>query len=458
MESITKLLQSQREFFDTHQTKPLSFRKQQLRVLLDLLIKHENEFTNAIQKDFSKPELETFVSETGYLINEIKHTLSNIENWATPRPVTGSILSFPSSNKIYQEPYGVCLIIAPWNYPLALALSPLIGTIAAGNCAVIKPSELTPYTTRLLSNLISSNFDPDYIKIVEGGKEVSEQLLKEKWDYIFFTGSTRVGKIIMKAAAEHLTPVTLELGGKSPCIVDETANVQLAAKKITYGKFFNAGQTCIAPDYVLVHSSKKEELILQLKKSIESFYGKNPSESPDYARIINDSHFERLKAYLKDGSIEIGGKYDAANRYLSPTVLTNVDIKSSVMQEEIFGSVLPVITFATINEAIKTIRLLPKPLSLYLFSNHSSNKKLVLNSISFGGGAINETLEHYINHNLPFGGTGTSGMGAYHGKYSFDTFSHSKSVLSKSSWFDLPVKYPPYEKKKEIIRKLFKFA
>lgn len=457
-EDLQKINSKLRTFFHEGSSKNIAFRKKQLQTLKRLLKENEAELSKAVQADFGKPPFETFVSETGYLINEIDHSLKKLEQWAEPEYVSGSLLSFPSGSKILKEPYGVCLIIAPWNYPIQLTLSPLIGAIAAGNCAVIKPSELTPNTSQLICLLIDQYFDSNYITGVEGGIETNQQLLQLEWDHIFFTGSPQVGKIVMKAAAEHLTPVTLELGGKSPCIVDDTANIAVAARKLAFGKFFNGGQTCIAPDYVLVHESKKDRLIEELIKNIKNFYGEDIEQSPDYARVINQKHFERLNGYLKDGKIAFGGTSNPSQLFLEPTLLTHVELTSNVMKEEIFGPVLPVITFASIKGAIEIVESLQKPLSFYLFTSSSKNKKLFLENVSFGGGAVNETLEHYINPNLPFGGVGYSGIGSYHGKYGFETFTHKKSILYKRSWIDIPLKYPPYKKKFKLIRKLFKIA
>jgi aldehyde dehydrogenase (NAD+) len=362
-------------------------------------------------------------------------------------------IQWPASSAIHPEPYGVCLIVAPWNYPFQLAVAPLIAAIAAGNCAVVKPSELAPLTSATLDRILRQAFNPSHVAVVEGDSSVSRALLDEPFDKIFFTGSTRVGKIVMKAAARHLTPVTLELGGKSPCIVADDAHLPLAARRIAWGKFINAGQTCVAPDYLLVQENVKDELLAGIEASIRTFYGENPAKSADYARIINRGHFDRLVALLKTGPIRTGGNTDAQDRYIAPTVLDPVCWNDPIMGEEIFGPLLPVISFSSLNEAVEAVKTRPAPLALYFFGNSKAAREKVIGGISFGGGCVNDTLVHLGSPHLPFGGVGQSGMGSYHGKAGFDAFSHRKSVLKRGAFPDAPVRYPPFSQWKTWLAK-----
>jgi len=456
-ETIKSILAKQRAYFAAGHTLPVSFRKEQLRKLQTILKQHEQELVDALYADFRKPALEAFATEIGFIELELKLALKNITDWTKPRRVPETLINFPARSYVYPQPYGVALIISPWNYPLNLLFTPLIGAMAAGNCAILKPSEIAPNTAAIVSKLIKANFDERYIAVVEGGVETSQQLLAQRFDYIFFTGSTQVGHEIMKAAAEYLTPVTLELGGKSPAIVTAEADLELAARRICWGKFLNAGQTCVAPDYVLVQEDMKEDLIQQLDKCIQDFYGSEPANSPDFARIINDRHFQRLSKMLTPDSIRVGGKTDAAERYIAPTILDNVDWQHPSMQEEIFGPILPVLTFDTLDEAIATINRHEKPLALYFFSANRYDQQRILKEVAFGGGCINDTISHLANPNLPFGGVGNSGLGSYHGIASFDVFSHQKSVLHRGTWLDLPFRYPPYGNKLNLLRKFFKW-
>lgn len=458
MTNIKDLIKVQKNFFYSGSTLPLKARKQHLKTLKRALIEMEDEFLQALHQDFQKPEFESFISETGYLIKDIDHMLSYLPDWVGRKRVSGSLLSFPSKSYIYHEPYGVCLIISPWNYPLQLAIAPAIGALAAGNTVVIKPSELAPATSAALKKLAHKYFTPEVLAVVEGAVPETQELLEQPVDYLFFTGSPQVGKIMMKAAAEQLLPLTLELGGKSPCIVDKTANLKIAAKRLAQGKFFNCGQTCIAPDYVLIDKSIQDQFVDELKKHIHTFYGDDPKKSDSYARVINHKHWQRLVGYLKDGHIEIGGEFSEAEKYIAPTVMTNVTIDSPVMQDEIFGPILPIIAYSDESEIVPFIRQYSKPLALYHFTTNKKLRETILKNVSFGGGVVNDTLEHLINPELPFGGVGVSGIGAYHGEYSFKTFSHEKSVLQKSSWFDLPLKYPPYDGKLKLLRNLFKIS
>lgn len=429
-------------------------RKAALQKLLKNIIIHEEEILEALYKDFKKPKFEGVISETSYVINDLKYTLSNMSSWSKPKRVFPSLLNFPSTDKIYSEPYGRVLIISPWNYPFQLAFSPLIAAIAAGNSVTLKPSELTPYTSAVVSKIVRESFDVRQALVVTGDATIAQDLLKKRWDYIFFTGSVPVGKIIAKAAAEHLTPVTLELGGKSPCIVDETANLPLAAKRIIWGKLFNAGQTCIAPDYILVHYRMKNKLVPLLIKEIENALGENPEESKDFARIVNLKNWRRQVALLENQYVLHGGQHNEEELYLAPTLLDQPMPESAVMQEEIFGPILPIITYENKAELHKILSRYEKPLALYLFSEDKSFQNEIIKKYSFGGGCINDTLTHFANKNLPFGGVGHSGIGAYHGKLGFDTFSHKKAIVKKANWLDIPLRYAPYKGKLKMIKRI----
>ncbi len=455
---IDSIYESQRVAFYQGITKSVSRRKTLLKQLKRLIHENEQKIFNALQEDLRKSEAESLMSETAFVLAEIEEALREVDFWAKPERVDGSWLTFPSKSVIYKDPYGIALIIGPWNYPFQLIMAPLVAAIAAGNTVVLKPSEISSATSQLLAELIDQYFAAKEIAVVQGGVETTQYLLSKPNDKIFFTGSPQVGKVIMKAAAAQLTPVTLELGGKSPVIVDETASVESTAKKIIFGKCLNAGQTCIAPDYLLVHASQKEALVAALKQAVSEFYGENPQESNDYARIINEKHFHRLKGYLTEGTILFGGDTFQDDLYVAPTVIEVTNPSASLMKEEIFGPILPLITYTSIDEVIDLVRENNKPLALYLFSKNKKLQQQLIESLAFGGGAINTTIEHIINPNLPFGGVGTSGLGAYHGKFGFEAFSHQKSVLKKSNWLDLPIKYPPYHNKMKWLRKAFKWA
>ena len=435
----------------------INFRKQTLVKLLISVQKHEEEIIKALYNDFKKPAFEAVISETAYIISELNYTIKNINKWAKPNMVLPSLLNFPSTDYIYKEPYGKVLIIAPWNYPYQLALCPLIAAVAAGNEIVIKPSELTPNTSKIISKIISETFDENHVKCVEGGVEITQQLLAQRWDYIFFTGSVAVGKIVAKAATENLTPVTLELGGKNPCIIDATANIKLAAKRIVWGKFLNAGQTCIAPDYLLVSNKIKTAFIELIKKEIIDAYGENPETSPDFARIINQKNWSRLTEMLADESILAGGIINRKDFYLAPTLLDEPSLDSLVMKDEIFGPILPILSFENEADLASIISRYEKPLSLYVFSNNRAFAKKIIQNYSFGGGCINDTVIYFTNKRLPFGGVGHSGIGAYHGKLSFSTFTHYKAVVKKANWLDIPIRYAPYKGKLNSIKNLLKW-
>jgi aldehyde dehydrogenase (NAD+) len=429
-------------------------RKEVLKKLLKNVIIHEEEILEALYKDFKKPKFEGVVSETSYIINDIRNTIKNIHSWAKPKWVFPSMLNFPSSDYIYSEPYGKVLIISPWNYPFQLAMSPLIAAVAAGNKVTLKPSELTPYTSAIISKIIRETFDVKHVVAVTGDYTIAQDLLQKRWDYIFFTGSVAVGKIVAKAAAENLTPVTLELGGKNPCIVDETANLPLAAKRIVWGKILNAGQTCIAPDYILVHHGMKTKFVNFLIQEIENALGENPEISEDYARIVNLKNWERQLKLLENQHILSGGESNKDGFYLAPTLLDEPNLDSLVMQDEIFGPILPILSYESKSDIEKIISKYEKPLSLYLFSENDKFIKEVLAKYSFGGGCVNDTVIHFANKRLPFGGVGHSGIGAYHGRLSFDTFSHKKAIVKKGNWLDVPLRYAPYNGKLNIIKRI----
>lgn len=455
-DDVSKILSRMRQYFNSGLTRPVSFRIEQLKKLKKVIRSHEDEIIDALRKDMKKPPFESYASEIGFLYLEIEHAVRHVRSWAGPKRVSTPIIHFLSSSKVYHEPYGVALIIGPWNYPLQLVIAPLIGAIAAGNCAVIKPSELAPATSSVIKRIAEEQFNPDYIQVIEGGVDVTQNLLGEKFDYIFYTGGTAVGRIIMEAAAKHLTPVTLELGGKSPCIVDQETNLHYTVRRIAWGKFFNAGQTCIAPDYCLVHAAIKEAFLKEMIRTLLSFYGEDPSKSPDYARIINEKHFQRLEGLLNDGEIVFGGRRDRATLYMAPTLIDRVTLQDNIMKEEIFGPLLPVMTYEKLDDAVTLVNSLPRPLALYYFSNNKALQHKALSEMTSGGGCINDTVSHIGSQTMPFGGVGNSGMGAYHGRYSFDTFSHPRGILKRSNLFDMELRYPPYKNNVKILKWLFR--
>ncbi|MFV8333294.1 aldehyde dehydrogenase [Flavobacterium sp. GSP14] len=435
----------------------IKYRKESLKKLLHVITKYEEEIIKALYNDFKKPAFEAVLTETNYVISDLKETIKNIDSWAKPKKVSASLLNFPSSDYIYSEPYGHVLIIAPWNYPFQLALCPLVAAVAAGNKVTLKPSELTPNTSQIISKIVSETFSTDDVTVKTGDTTVAAALLEQRWDYIFFTGSVAVGKIVAKAAAEYLTPVTLELGGKSPCIIDETADVALSARRIVWGKIINAGQTCVAPDYILVHHTIKDKFIKHTIEEIEKALGTNPEESTDFARIVNLKNWQRQINLLENQEILYGGKSNQETFYIAPTLLNEPKMDSLVMKEEIFGPILPIISFKTKVDIEKIVSSFEKPLSLYLFSQNKSFVDEVLQKYSFGGGCINDTVIHLVNNRLPFGGVGNSGMGAYHGKLSFDIFSHKKAIVKRGTWLDLPLRYAPYKDKLTTIQKILKW-
>jgi aldehyde dehydrogenase (NAD+) len=456
METYSSLITKQKSFFKTEKTKNIDFRLEALQRLRNAIKINEKTLMEALRMDLNKSEFDAYTSEIGFVLEELRFTIKHLRSWAAPKKVKTPITHIGSNSYIYPEPYGVTLIIAPWNYPFQLAVAPLIGAIAAGNCAMIKPSELTPKTSEVLETLIRDIFPEEYIVVVQGGVETSQALLNEPLDYIFFTGSVPVGKIIMEAAAKHLTPVTLELGGKSPCIVHEDANLKLAAKRIAWGKFTNAGQTCIAPDYLYVHKRIKEEFLQQFKETTSELYGQEPLMNYDFTRIVSERHFHRLSSFLDNGNVFMGGKTDKERLTIEPTVLTDINWDDSIMKEEIFGPILPVLGYDNLIEVIEGIHHHPKPLALYIFTENNRIQEDVLNKVSFGGGCVNDTVYHFVSPYLPFGGVGTSGIGAYHGKGNFDSFSHQKSVLKQTTKFDIPFRYPNVKNGLEKIKMFLK--
>jgi len=455
MLSIQKILQKQRQYFESDATKDISFRFEKLKILKKAVLDNKQKILSALYKDLKKPEFEAVSSEILMVAEELNYAIKKLPSFVKPKKVKTPMTHFPAESLIYNEPYGVVLIIGPWNYPFQLVIDPLIGAISAGNCAVIKPSEYAPNTSKIIADIISENFEEEFIAVFEGGLDMSSALLKEKFDYMFFTGSVPVGKIVMKAAAENLTPLTLELGGKSPCIIDKNVNIEVAAKRIVWGKFFNAGQTCVAPDYVAVHKDIKKNFLENAKRQIRAFYGENPSVSVDFGRIVNEKHFDRLVNLMKDGQIIAGGEYERESLYISPTIIDKVKWDDSIMKEEIFGPILPVLEYDDLDNLILNIKKFQKPLSLYIFSNDKDIQEKIIKNISFGGGCVNDTLMHLANPHLPFGGVGESGIGAYHGRANFKTFSHEKSVLNKPFFMDMNLRYPPYKNKQKLIERMF---
>ncbi len=439
-----------------YRTDPAA-RKLALTKLLRAVRKHEKDVIAALAQDLGKPEFESIATETSYVISDLKYTLRNLDRWTRPRRVWPSLINFPSVDRIYSQPYGDVLVISPWNYPFQLALCPVIAAVAAGNRVVLKPSEMAQNTASIIELIIAEAFDPVHVEVFHGGAEVSTRLLERKWDYIFFTGSVRVGRIVAQAAARNLTPVTLELGGKNPCIVDDSANLEVAARRICWGKFVNAGQTCIAPDYVLAHRNIRPRLMELLKAEIIRAYGENPSKSPDFARIVDKANHHRLVRMLEGENVFFGGEADPDAKYISPTIVDGVRPDSLLMEEEIFGPILPVLEYADDRELASFIDRHPKPLSLYVFSGRASFAQKWIKDTSFGGGCINDTMVHFANRRLPFGGIGTSGLGAYHGKLGFDTFSHRKAILDRGTWMDVRLRYPPYGRKAGLVKKLLEW-
>jgi aldehyde dehydrogenase (NAD+) len=451
-------LQQLRIYQDSGATRSYAFRRKALQQLKQAVLQHEQELHQALYTDLKKSAEESWVTETGFFIAGLNHTLKHLKQWMQPQRVATNLLNFPGRSFIYKEPLGTVLIIGPWNYPFQLLFVPLIGAIAAGNCAVLKPSEFAPATAAVMEKIIAQTFSKPHVLLLQGdGAEVVPALMNHfRFDHVFYTGSTAVGKIIYCMAAQQLVPVTLELGGKSPCIIERDANVKIAARRIAVTKFSNAGQMCVAPDYVLVHRSVKETWIEEVKKAIAEFYTEDPATSYNYGKIINERQFNRLLKHLKAGKAVYGGRYDAASHYIGPTLLEDVAIEDAVMGEEIFGPLLPVIPFETFDEAKAIIERNPDPLAFYVFTESSEMANQWLQAVRFGGGCVNNASRHLTNPNLPFGGRGNSGIGRYHGRYSFEVFTHQKSILKTPTWFDPKLKYPPFKGKLQLFKKLIR--
>ena len=450
---ILKIVNQQNTFFNSNTTKEVNFRIETLKKLKHILKKNEDKLYTAIYDDFKKSKFETYLTEISLIYNEINDSINNLKKWSKRKRVRTNLANFPGKSYIIPEPLGTILVISAWNYPILIALTPVISAIAAGNTVVIKPSEIPNNTSKVLAELINSNFDSNHLTVIEGGVETTTELLQQKWDKIFFTGSTPVGRIVYKAAAENLTPVTLELGGKSPTFVFKDCDIRLTAKRIVWAKFLNAGQTCIAPDYLLVEKEIKEQLLVALKTEIELAFPISKEINENYVQIVNDKNFSRLNKLIPTDKIYHGGETNSENRSISPTLLHNMNFEDHIMQDEIFGPLLPIISFENLDNVIRKVKEKEKPLALYIYSKNKKLINKILHEISFGGGAINESLVHLSNPNLPFGGVGASGIGSYHSKAGFDTFTHYKSILHKSFLFEPNIKYMPFTKLKSTILK-----
>lgn len=451
MSGSQEILRNQKAWFQAGNTRSVSFRRECLKGLLSAIEKMEAEILQALKKDLNKSPFEAYATEVGLVKEEIRYLRRNLRRLSRTKRVCTPLAHFPSKSRVYQEPYGSVLVISPWNYPFQLSLIPLIGAIAAGNTVILKPSNYARATSSLLERILRSCFSTEHVAVVQGGREANRDLLSLSFDHIFFTGSTTVGRVVMSSAAEQLIPVTLELGGKSPCIVDESADILQAAKRIMWGKLLNAGQTCVAPDYILCHESKVDQLLVCLKRFSESFFP-GSLENPDYPKIINERQFMRLSSILENSEIYYGGKTDADRRLISPTLIYPATWESESMQEELFGPLLPILTYRDLDEVIGSLQEREKPLALYLFTKSGSTKRKLLSSLSFGGGCINDTVVHLATSKMPFGGVGSSGMGSYHGKESFRTFTHQKSILEKSRIIDVPLRYAPYAKRLSLLK------
>jgi aldehyde dehydrogenase (NAD+) len=455
MKKIYDRIEKQKTFFAQGKLQDIGFRKEMLKKLKGAILKYSNAIDEALKQDLGKSRFESYATETGLILEEIDIHLRHLASWTRPKKVRSPMVHFISKSYVFPEAYGRVLIFGTWNYPFQINIVPLIGSISAGNCSIIKPSEFTPCSSELLAKIIEEIYPEEYVSVIEGGVEESQYLLSQKFDMIFFTGSPKIGRIILESASKYLTPVCLELGGKSPCIVDETANIELSARRIIWGKFVNAGQTCIAPDYLFAHENIKDQLLGKMKEYVQRFFGQDPSKSADYGKIINRNNLNRLNALLADGKIITGGSVNAEALYVSPTIIDGVKSKDAIMQEEIFGPILPVMSYRSFDEVKEFINSNPKPLALYYFTESRQNRQRAIHEISAGTMCINETVMQFGNSNLPFGGVGNSGFGKYHGKFSFDTFSHFKPVLQKSTLIDLPFRYPPYTEAKLRIIKFF---
>lgn len=452
---IKELVKTQREFYQTQYTKDINHRIQTLKALRTWILEHQNRIIEALKKDLNKDAVESYMCEIGLVLSELNYQLKHIKKWSRNKYVWTPISQFYGTSFESYEPYGVTLIMSPWNYPFMLSIEPAVGAIAAGNTVIIKPSAYAPNVSHVIKQMVSESCDERYVAVVEGGRSENTELLEQRFDYIFFTGSVNVGKLVMEKASRYLTPVTLELGGKSPCIVDDAKSLKLAAKRIAFGKFLNAGQTCVAPDYLLIKDKYKDQFIQYMKDAIHEFFGDQPLQNPQLVKIINQKHFDRLSHLLENQDIVIGGKGNPETLQIEPTVVDHVDGNNPLMQEEIFGPILPILTYQNIDEAIAFINQREKPLAFYIFSQNKAIQKKLLKHCSFGGGCINDTIIHLATSELGFGGVGNSGMGSYHGKKSFETFSHTKSIVKKATWIDLPMRYYPYNSMKDKLIRMF---
>lgn len=459
---LDALVEKQKQFFESGQTRSLAFRLQQLQALKEAIVKHEAQLSKALFTDLGKSEAESYTTEIGIVLSSLSHTMKSLKKWMRPKRVSTPLVMVSTSGKIVAEPYGVALVISPFNYPMQLVFEPLLGAICAGNCAIVKPSEFTPHVSAVVEKLISETFDASYIAVVQGEQQETSWLLEQPFDFIFFTGSTRVGSIVMQAAAKQLIPVALELGGKSPTIVHQSAQIDIAAKRIMWGKYINNGQTCIAPDYILIDESIKDEFLVACQTALLSFYGSDIKVSEDYSRIVNERHFNRLTSMIEDDSdhVLVGGSYDRSALFIEPTFIDGGSVSKPIavraMEDEVFGPLLTVITYKEEHEVIPFIRQHNKPLALYVFAEDQAFSSKIIEQVSFGGGCINDTLSHFIHRELPFGGVGPSGLGAYHGEHSFQLFSHKKSVLKRSSKLETGLLFPPYKKKLPWFKRVLK--
>ena len=454
--TLKSIINNQIDYFNSRKTLNINFRIQLLKSLKKEIELNEKEIENALNKDLGKSNGESYLTEIWFVYSEIKIALKNIKKWVKRKPIRSSLLNFPSSDFIVPEPYGNTLHISPWNYPFQLSIAPLVGAIAAGNTVLLKPSEYSINTSIVLEKILAKVFDDGFVKVVQGGPEVASKLLEFKWNYIFFTGSITVGKIVAQQAAKHLTPVTLELGGKNPCVIDETASIKVTAKRIVWGKFTNCGQTCIAPDFLIVNRKIKEKLIKEIINQLSVAYSNKPIESIEYGRIISEKHMNYLSSLLEDQKILYGGHFDIEKKYFEPTIIEINNFDSKLMKEEIFGPILPIVEYDNFNEVDEIIKRYTHPLAMYIFTKNIAFGKKFLESYPFGGGAINDTVVHIANDRLPFGGVGSSGMGKYHGKSTFETFSHYKPYISRPLWIDPPLRYPPFKSKINFMKKILK--
>lgn len=452
---IKQLVANQRIYFSTHKTYDVNYRIVMLKKLYQAIKNHENDICNALKIDLGKSETESYMCEIGMTLSELSYQIKHIKKWSKNKTVPTGLANFPAKSFTVQEPYGCVLVMAPWNYPFMLSMEPMIGALAAGNCCVVKPSAYSPATSAILKLLIEEVFPPEYVAVVEGGRSENTELLNTRFDYIFFTGGVSVGKLVMEKAAANLTPITLELGGKSPCIIDDSCNLKLAATRLVFGKYLNCGQTCVAPDYVMVDEKIKDQFVEQIKIQIQKMYGANPLTNPSYGKIINRKHFDRILGLIDKSKLVYGGKSNPNTLQIEPTVLDHVTPEDAIMQEEIFGPILPILTYKTIDEAEKFVTDREKPLALYIFTQKKEVENRFLKYVPFGGGCVNDTIVHLATSEMGFGGVGNSGMGSYHGKKSFDTFSHEKSILKKYGWLDLPMRYQPYQTLYLKLIKLF---